>query len=71
MMTKNEMIGHLVALYRLGNRADSDNKPRSEAWTHPDMAGNAMCAELDAIFAGLVDCGVLTSDQRDEIYADL
>lgn len=70
-MTKHEMIGHLVALYRLGNRAVSDSKPASEAWTHADMAGNAMCAELDAIFAALTERGVLTPDQRDEIYSDL
>ena len=70
-MTKNDMIRHLVDLYRMGNRSDADNKPKDEAWTKPAMAGDAMCAKLDDIFGELVECGVLTADQKQEIYDDL
>lgn len=70
-MTKQEMIACLIALYRLGNRSDHDDRPQREAWTHPSMAGPGMCSKLDDIMYHLLECDVLTSDEHQEIYDNL
>jgi hypothetical protein len=56
-MTKQAFLAKLQALYSLGNRSDSDNR---EPWTHPDMAGPALCAKLDEALHAMVALGVIT-----------
>ena len=70
-MTKEKMIACLIALYRLGNRSDSDDKPRSEDWTRPVMAGPGMCAPLDDIMYELLKAAILNYDEYREIYDNL
>lgn len=68
-MTKQEFIAHFVAMYRAGNRADSDDQALD--WTRPAMAGEACCRPLDLMMQQMVVHGVLTDDERQAIYDTL
>jgi hypothetical protein len=58
-MTKTQFLGHVQALYRVGNNSDSEFKV---AWTKPDMAGPACCRHLDRLLRDMVECGALSED---------
>jgi len=71
-MNKAEFKRTLAKLYACGNRSDGDDKQPDEiSWVHPNMAGQACCAKLDAVIQEMVDCGVFTEADRCDIYDDL
>ena len=69
-MTKEKFIELIMALYRVGNRSDSDD-PTRETWTKPAMAAEATCQPLDSMLNALVKAGVITSDECQAIYDNL
>lgn len=69
-MSKAQFLAMFQAMYRVGNRADSDN-PDREPWTQVDMAGKACCRPLDIMARELVKCGVLTEEERQTLYDTL
>lgn len=69
-MTKAQFIEMFKAMYRVGNMSDSDSESR-EDWTDEAMSGPACCQLLDKMSGELVKCGVLTEEERQEIYNDL
>lgn len=70
-MTKEQFLAHIKALYRLGNRSDSDEHPSDESWTVPAMAGSLLCAKLDVLLHDLLHADVLTADEHQKLYDEL
>ncbi len=70
MMAKAEFIVHFKAMYNVGNRSDTPAGEHEE-WTHPAMAGRACCALLDQMSRTMIDIGVFTEEERQEIYDTL
>jgi hypothetical protein len=69
-MTKGEFKAAWIAMYRVGNYADSDYEWRQE-WTHPAMAGVACCKLLDQMANEMVRVGVLTQEEMQSMYDSL
>lgn len=67
-MTKQEFLANVAKLYRVGNRADSEDDPQREEWTKHAMAGEACCAALDMMLVEMVRCGAITSEERQEFF---
>lgn len=69
-MTKPEFLAHVAAIYRVGNRSDSDSAER-ETWTKPEMAGEACCAALDAMLHAMVRAGALSAEELQQLHDTL
>lgn len=69
-MTKETFLRKVTELYRVGNYADSDS-PEREAWTKPEMAGEACCAALDTMLHNMVEAGVLSADELQRFHDTL
>lgn len=69
-MTKQEFIAKAKALYRIGNLADSHDNPDRPDWTHHSMV-SSVGSNLDTMFREMEMAGVLTADERQDIYDTL
>lgn len=71
-MTKAQMLQALRAVYRAGNRADTNRNERNddEQWLHPDMV-SGVCGNIDDILISLVACDVMSNDERQAFYDNL
>lgn len=73
-LTKDDFLGHVAALYRLGNMSDCSNADAERLgkpdWVSPTMA-HTVCSRLDRMLAKLVDEGVFTAEEHQNFYDHL
>jgi len=67
-MTKAQFLATVKALYTFAN--NTDHETHKETWTKPSMA-HTVCQPLDKMLHDLEITGVITSDERQELYDTL
>jgi hypothetical protein len=67
-MTKEQFKQHWMAMYRVGIRSDADEH---EEWTKPVMASHGCCRLLDQMAHELVNAGIWTVEEHQEMLDTL
>lgn len=68
-VSRMEFLAMVSRLYRVGNITDHETNPNRE-WTKPSMA-SSVCVPLDIMLNNLVNDGVITEEEVENLYETL
>lgn len=69
-MTKAEFLGHMHALYRAMNYADSNDERKAD-WMDHQMAGWAGCVHLDHMLHDLKRIKVISPEEFQQFHDEM